>query len=128
MDTLGLVWAIHVSAASVQERDGALLLLNRLHCECPRLKALVADGAYQGGFVEYVAFQSDGRWQVQIVKKLDGQTGFVVLPKRWLVERTFAWLGKCRRLRSDYEFLPASSAAMVHWAMVGLMTRRLRPP
>jgi transposase len=120
-----LIWALSVTPASVQDRDGALPLLERLWVECPRLKTIVADGAYQGGFEDYVAVQSEGIWQVHIVKKLADQQGFVVLPTRWLVERTFAWLGHNRRLRADYEHLVSSEEALIRWAMTRLMLRRL---
>ena len=66
-------------------------------------------------------------WELEIVKRSDDMRGFVLLPKRWVVERTFAWLGKCRRLSKDYESLIESSEAMIRLAMIGLMLRRLKP-
>ncbi len=91
-----------------------------------RLQVLYADGAYAGRF-EDIASCFYG-WSVCIVKKLEGQKRFVVLPKRWLVERTLAWLSKNRRLSKDYEFEPKSSEAMVRWASIRRMTQWLTKP
>ena len=123
MDTLGLVWAVAVTAASVQDRDGALRVLSQMEAHASRLKTIYADGNYAGGLESLVAYLSE--WTLEIVRKPPDQKGFAVLPKRWIVERTFAWLGKCRRLSKDYEFKPQSSEAMIQWAMVHLMTKRL---
>jgi len=122
---LGLLWGLKVSSAAVQDRDGARLLLPQLEAHCGRLKALIADGAYAGVLQELVCYFYD--WTLQIVKKLEGQKGFVVLPKRWIVERTLAWISKNRRMSKDYEFQPESSEAMIRWAMVALMLRKLAP-
>ena len=86
---------------------------------------LWADGGYAGRLVDWVREQAG--WDLAIVKRSDDMRGFVVLPKRWIVERTFGWLGKCRRLSKDYEHQVESSEAMIRLAMIGLMTRRLRP-
>ncbi len=126
VDTLGLVWGLEVSAASVQDRNGALYLLPQLEAGSQRLQQLYADGAY-AGFLEEVVSYFYG-WTLQIVKKLADQKGFVVLPMRWIVERTLAWISKCRRLVKDYEFEPKSSEAMILWAMIGRMTRWLTKP
>ncbi len=91
----------------------------------PRMERLWADGGYAGRLVEWVAEHTG--WELEIVKRPAEATGFVVLPKRWIVERTFAWLGKCRRLSKDYEHSIASSEALIRLAMIGLMTRRLEP-
>ena len=91
-----------------------------------RLQKLYADGAY-GGQLEDVTSYFYG-WELEIVNKLPGQKGFVVLPKRWIVERTFAWMSKNRRLSKDYEFQPQSSEAMLDWAMIGHMLKRLTKP
>ena len=112
-------------AADIQDRDGAKLVLEPLIGQLPRLERLWADGAYAGQLVEWV--QERAGWTLEIVKRPDDARGFVLLPKRWTVERTFAWLGKCRRLSKDYEHLVRSSEALIRLAMIGLMLRRLRP-
>jgi putative transposase len=112
-----------VHAASVQDRDGAQLVLDKVRNQLPRLRLIWADGGYAGQLVEWVT--SVCCWVLEIVKRSADHTGFVVLPRRWVVERTFAWLGKQRRLSKDYEALSETSEAMVYAAMVNLMTRRL---
>ncbi len=91
-----------------------------------RFSHLWADGSYAGKFVEWVKERFG--WTVEVVKKLKGQKTFVLLPRRWVVERTFAWLGKYRRLSKDYEATTESSEATIYGAMIHLMLRRLRPP
>lgn len=114
-----------VHAADLQDRDGAKLVLAKLLGRFPRLKLIWADGGYTGELVEWV--RALGNWLLDIVKRPKDARGFVLLPRRWVVERTFAWLGRCRRLSKDYEALPETSEAMVHIAMIQLMLRRLRP-
>jgi len=114
-----------VHAGSIQDRDGAKLVLASLLGKTPRLKRLWADGGYAGQLVDWVREQLG--CELEIVKRSDDLRGFVVLPKRSIVERTFAWLGKCRRLGKDYEHGVESSEAMIRLAMIGLMARRLRP-
>ena len=126
VDTLGLIWAQEVSAASVQDRDGAVRLLPQLEAHSERLQVIYADGAYAGRFLDIASYFYGV--SVQRVHKLTGQKGFVVLPQRWKVERTLAWLSKNRRLSKDYEFEPKSSEAMVRWASVRRMTRLLTRP
>ena len=123
VDTLGLVLAVVVHAASIQDRDGAKLVIALLKDRFPRLKLIWADGGYAGQLIKWVA--SFGNWVLEIVKRSDDQKGFVVLPRRWVVERTFAWLSRYRRLSKDYEFLPESSEAMIYIAMIHIMVRRL---
>lgn len=89
----------------------------------PRLQKIWADGAYSGKFVEWA--KETGPWLVEIVKRSDTAVGFEVLPRRWVVERTFAWLGRFRRLSKDYEALIESSEAMIRLAMIRFMVRRL---
>jgi len=89
----------------------------------PRLKLIWADGGSAGQLIEWVA--SFGNCVLEIVKRSDDQKGFVVLPRRWVVERTFAWLSRYRRLSKDDEFLPESSEAMIYIAMIHIMVRRL---
>ena len=125
VDTLGLIHGLAVHPADAQDRDGARLVLEPLVGALPRMERLWADGGYAGRLVEWVAEHTG--WEREIVKRPAEATGFVVLPKRWIVERTFAWLGKCRRLSKDYEHSIASSEALIRLAMIGLMTRRLEP-
>jgi putative transposase len=125
VDTLGLVLAVVVHAANVQDRDGAKLVLAKLLGHVPRLHLLWADGGYTGKLVDWV--QQTCGWALEIVKRGDDVSGFQVLPKRWIVERTFAWLGRYRRLSKDYEATTASGEAWVMVAMIHLMVRRLAP-
>ena len=112
-----------VHAANIQDRDGGRLLVGSLNLEdWPRLKKLWADGAYSGSFEDWLTKQTG--WTVEIVHKPPGG-GFAVLPRRWVVERTFAWLGKFRRLSKDYEALPRSEETWIYLAMTGLMLARL---
>ncbi len=122
---MGLILAVVVHAANIQDRDGAKLVLGRLRGRYGRLKLIWADGGYAGKLIEWTA--SFGNWVLEIVKRSDDVTGFVVLPKRWIVERTFGWIGRYRRMSKDYEMLPASSEAMILVAMINLMLHRLAP-
>ena len=123
VDTLGLLLALVVHSAGVQDRDGAKLVLGKLRRGFPRLQVLWADGNYAGQLVGWV--QRACGWVLAIVKRPAGVRGFQVLPKRWIVERTFAWLGRYRRLSKDYEHLPESAEAMIYVAMIHLMLVRL---
>ncbi len=131
VDTLGLVLVVLVTAGNVQDRDGARQVLQALfdrikkskYSRWCRLKVLWADGGYRGALLDWVK-QTCG-WTLEIVEKLGGQVGFQVLPKRWIVERTFAWLNRQRRLSKDYERLPATSEAFIYVAMIRLMLKRL---
>ena len=125
VDTLGLLLAVVVHAANVQDRDGARLVLGKLAGRFARLRLLWADGGYAGALLAW-ALAAAGL-VIEIVAKPAGATTFAVLPKRWIVERTFAWLGRCRRLSKDYEALPATSEAWIHVAMIHLMLKRLAP-
>lgn len=113
-----------VHAADIPDRVGAMRVLERLTGRFSRLKLIWADGGYAGQLVNW-SKRTCGR-VIQIVKRR-ARNRFVVLPKRWIVERTFAWLGKYRRLSKDYETLPQSSEAMVYIAMINMMVHRLRP-
>jgi len=126
VDTIGLLLVVMVSAASVQDRDGARGILERLHAAVDSVIHIFADGGYSGQLLAV----AKSAWQivVEIVKKPVGQVGFAVLPRRWVVERTFSWLLRWRRLARDYERLPETHEAIVKWAMVGLMLNRLAPP
>jgi putative transposase len=125
VDTLGLIIALVVHPANLQDRDGAKLVLAKLVGWLPRLKLIWADGAYAGKLIGWV--KDLGGWLLQIVKRCDDVKGFVILPKRWIVERTFGWFGRYRRLSKDYEALTDSSESMIYLAMIHLMVRRLSP-
>jgi putative transposase len=126
VDTLGLVLAVVVHAANIQDRDGARLVLERLRQRFSRLRLIWADGAYAGELSEWVkGLRLWHKVRLEIVKRSDTAQGFVVQPHRWIVERTFGWLNRYRRLSKDYEYLPATSEAMIHVAMINLMVRRL---
>jgi putative transposase len=120
---MGLILMVVVHAADVQDRDGAKLVLEKVKDQFSRLKLIWADGIYAGQLVDWV--KSTCGWILEIVKRLDGVKGFQVLPRRWVVERTFAWLGKYRRLSKDYEFLSETSEAWIYGAMIHVMVRRL---
>lgn len=122
VDTLGLVWGRVVHEASVQDRDGAKLLL--LGGMPDRLRKIWADGAYAGKLVDWVADRF-GK-VLEIVGKPPGQVGFSPLPKRWVGERTFAWLNPYRLLAKEYELSAASAETDLDLAMIHLMIRRLR--
>jgi len=123
VDTLGLILSVVVHAADVQDRDGAKMVLTPIRGQFARLRLIVADGGYAGALVEWAS--TIGRWILQIVKHR--AHAFEVLPFRWIVERTFAWLGRYRRLSKDYEGLPETSEAMIRIAMINLMLHRLCP-
>lgn len=124
VDTLGLVLAVFVHGASWQDHDGVCFLLAELRGRFRRLKVLFADAAYgRNGLPEWV--QQTFGWVLQKVLRPVGVSGFVVLPKRWIVERTFAWITRYRRNSKDYERNPETSEAMIYIAMINLMSRRL---
>jgi putative transposase len=124
VDTLGLVLAVVVHGASWQDYDGACFVLMRLKAAFRRLKVVFADSAYgKNGLPEWVR-QTCG-WILQTVLRPVGVKGFVVLPKRWVVERTFAWINRSRRHSKDYERNPETSEAMIYITMIQLMSRRL---
>jgi len=121
VDTLGLVLSCVVHAASVQDRNGAKWVLARATFDFARLRIIRADAGYAGRLERWV--RTSCLWSMEIIRRTS--KGFVVLPKRWVVERTFAWLGKYRRLSKDYEVLEASSEAFIYVAMIHIMVRRL---
>jgi transposase len=122
-DTCGWLLAVLVTGAHVQDRIAGRLLVWILHTVFPTVRHLWADSGYAGKLVDYAATTLG--ITVQIVAKLAGQTTFIVLPRRWCVERTFSWINRCRRTVRDYERLPAHHAATVYWAMTIVMGRRL---
>ena len=102
MDNLGLLLGVTVHSAGIQDRDGAKLLLDRVHAAFGWLKIIWADSAYAGKLVDWVSMLKRHRWiKLDIARRCDKQDGFKVLPKRWIVERTFGWLSKSRRLAKD---------------------------
>ena len=123
VDILGLLLQVVVSAANVSEKAGAKLLLAKIKGQFPRLQKIFADGGYDGkDFI--AAVKEDYQLDWEVVKRKQ-ERGFKVLPWRWIVERTLAWLTRYRRLTIDYEVLPATSEAFIYAAMVRLMIRRL---
>ena len=120
---MGLVLVVAVHAADVQDRDGARMALKRLVGRFPRLERIWADGAYAGKLVLWA--RNVGGWTLELVRRPAQRKTFEVIPRRWVVERTFAWLGRYRRLSKDYEELPQTTEAWIYAAMIGLMFRRL---
>ncbi|MHA5053277.1 transposase [Streptomyces sp. SD15] len=125
-DTLGLLLVVTVTAANIGDRDAAAGLLRRLRRLHRDLTLVRADGGYTGSLVGWC--RDKLALTLEIVKRTDDMEGFVVLPRRWVAERTFAWLMNSRRLARDYETLPATSEAMIRWSMVTRMSRRLARP
>ena len=126
VDTLGLVLVVVVHAANIQDRDGAKLVLARLTQQFSRLRCIWADGGYAGQLVTWVrGLRVWRKLRLDIVSRPEGVKGFLLLPKRWVVERTFGWLNRFRRLSKDYEYLTQTSETMIHVAMIHLMVRRL---
>lgn len=123
VDTLGLVLAVVVTGAAVQDRDGARLLLSRLGGACKKLRLIWVDGGYRGQLLDWV--MAHFHFRLRVVLRPEEQKGFAVLPRRWVVERTFAWLNHHRRLSKDYEGQESSSEAMIYIVMIRLMLRRL---
>ena len=125
VDTMGLLLAVVITAANVQDRDGARPLLWNLHRACRTVRLVWAGAGYNAG--KLAAWAAALKITVQVVARRE-QHVFEVLPRRWVVERTFAWISKHRRTVRDYEQLPASHEAMILRAMIALMTRRLTQP
>lgn len=112
--------------ADIQDRDSAKLVLAMLADSWKRIRLIWADGGYAGQLLTWVRnLRSRNRIRLEIVKRSDDIRGFKVLPRRWVVERTFGWLGRQRRLSKDYEFHAATSEAMIRVTMIGVMLRRL---
>jgi putative transposase len=125
VDTLGMVVAAVVHSAGIQDRDGAKLVLKKMVGRFPRLKKILTDGIYNGGIAEWA--KEVGGWILEMVVRAEGETEFKVLKWRWIVERTFAWLGRYRRFSKDYEGSEESSESWIYVAMTHLMLRRLDP-
>ncbi len=117
-----------VHAADIQDRDGGALLMASLFGLYPFLMKLYADGGYQGPEFKRAVNKILRRVNVEIVKRSDQAKGFAILPKRWIVERTFAWLCRCRRLAKDFENLNRKALAFLRLASIRLMLRKLCNP
>jgi putative transposase len=126
VDTLGLLIAVVVTPANVQDDHGAKPVLESVKDRCPRLQVIWADGiSEKRRLIDWV--RTECGWELVIIKRSDQDKGFKLLPKRWVVERTFAWLGRYRELSKDYERLPKMSESMIRLAMIHIMVRRLEP-
>lgn len=125
-DTDGLLLAVHVHPANVQDCHGAVPLLKQLRGRFPKLRHVFADRVYRGKQLRD-ALSDSGAWTIEIVERPAGTKGFQLLPRRWVVERTFAWCGRCRRLSKDFEGSAATEAAWLLVAHMRLLTRRLAP-
>jgi transposase len=123
VDTLGLLLVVLVTAASMQDRDGARPLLERLMPSFHRIRLIWADGGYAGKLVTWA--HDHLKVKLQIVKRSDDAQGFYVLPRRWVVERTLGWITRHRRCARDYERLPQHHEAMVRWTMIRITSRHL---
>jgi putative transposase len=128
VDTLGLVLHALVTGAGVQDRDGGVLLLRTLFGQFPFLRKLFADRAYAGPIFHAGTAEAMPSLAVEIVKRSKQTKGFVVEPKRWIVERTIAWLNRCRRLARDWENRNHSALAFLRLASIRLMIRKLCNP
>jgi putative transposase len=125
VDTQGLMIHAVVHTADIQDRDGGVLALSTMFGLYPFLTKVFADGGYQGAKFRKALKKMLPELSVEIVKRSDTAKGFVVLPRRWVVERTFAWLNRCRRLAKDFENLHRSALAYIRLASIRLMVRKL---
>ena len=123
-DTLGFLIFAAVHGADIQDRDAAPDLLKAIRYRNPWLRHIFADGGYAGDKLKN-AMLAHGSWTIDIVKRSDAAKGFVLLPRRWVVERTLAWLNRCRRLAKDWEKSTESSTAFLHLASIRMLTRRI---
>jgi transposase len=128
VDTLGLVLQAIVHPANIQDRDGGILLLTALADRFPLLVKLFADGAYQGPQFRHTLAKLRPQLTPEIITRSACTKGFSVLPKRWIVERTIAWLNRCRRLAKDFENRTRYALAFVQLASIRLMSRKLGNP
>ena len=122
VDTMGLLICVLVHSAEIQDRDGAKLVLEKLKEDLVSLVKIFADGGYAGKLIEFVA--ETYNWIIEIVKRSD--VGFKILPKRWIVERTFSWINNARRNSKDYEYLTETSEAIIRLAMIKVMLSRIK--
>ncbi|MBA8823962.1 transposase [Saccharopolyspora lacisalsi] len=126
VDTLGLLVCVLVTSANVQDRTAARNLLARLRYRCPSIRHLWSDAGYTGTLLAWA--QHLFGLTIEIVARLAGQTTFVVLPRRWVVERTLSWITQHRRCVRDYERLPHHHEAMGHWDMIRITSKHLTKP
>jgi putative transposase len=124
VDTLGLPISVYVTPADMHDTQGARRLLAGLKCFVPRLKKIWADAAYRGKELADWC-QTEGGWEVEVVERTPGVRGFAVLPKRWIVERTFGWLSRNRRLSKDFERKVQTSETFIEVVMIRLLVARL---
>ena len=122
---VGLLLHAIVHPANIQDRDGGVLVLGTLFGRFPFLKKLFADGGYQGPVFDHAQKKILPHLETEIVKRSDTAVGFEVIPRRWVVERTFAWLGRCRRLAKDFENRTRTARAFLLLASIRLMLRKL---
>ena len=125
VDTMGMLLGVVVQSADIQDRGCARPLLNKLTGRFLELKLIGADGRHTGQLVDWV-WERPG-WELEMVRRPRGKREFTVLPRRWVVERTSAWLGRCRRLSKDYECFVSNSKAWMQIAMIQFMLRSLAP-
>ena len=121
-DTEGNLVGLQVHSADIQDRDGAVGTLASIRSLYPWLRHIFADGGYAGDKLRN-AMTELGQWTIEIIKRSDTAKGFVLLPRRWVVERTFAWLGRCRRLAKDFEATVESAMAWIYVAHIRRLTR-----
>ena len=121
VDTMGLLICVVVHSGDIQDREGAILVMDKLKENLLKLVKIFADGGYAGKLVKFVS--ETYNWVLEIVKRTD--TGFKILPKRWIVERTFSWINNSRRNAKDYEYLIETSETMIRLAMVRIMLKRI---
>jgi putative transposase len=129
VDVLGLLLVVFVSSAALDDAVAAPQVLKHLGLGTyPRLEVIWADNKYHHhGLNAWITTESTGHWRLEVVQRPEGSKGFVLLPKRWVVERTFAWLGRCRRHSKDYERRTDSSESMLRVSAIHLMLKRLQP-
>ena len=126
MDTLGLVWGVYIGSGRCSEAEGAKRLLLQVRDQLRRLALVWMDGGYENRIETWVA--ENCRFRVEIVKRSEGAKGWELLPKRWVVERTYGWLNRWRGLAREYDYLPETTQAKILLAMSRLMLRRLTAP
>jgi len=122
VDTTGLLLKVKVHSADIQDRDGAKLILENFMDEHPELRLIWADGGYRGALIEWV--EKELGIKLEIIKRSDDVKGFEVLPRRWVVERTLAWISRNRRMSKDYERITETEESWVYLGMILLMIKR----
>jgi putative transposase len=129
VDTLGLLLAVIVTSAAIDDAAAAPVVFQQLTQKAfPRLQVIWADTKYHNHkLYDWIDSDPGRKWKLEVKKRPSGAKGFVLLPKRWVVERTHAWIGRCRRHSRDYERYTTSSAAMIQLTAIGTMLRRLAP-